>query len=189
MYHLYAAICNLLNAWLLIYTNPLSERLVYNQLLQRNYLPYLPLTIITRNKEKIVFPLFSRYLFVKQDQKQNQLRRIPGITELVSFQDDHEPILIQDDIIQELKQRELDGIIQTELIACEPLYDQNDEIRITNGPFQGMLATFDKQLPKNHAKVLLSFFGRTSEINISLSDIVAANNYKAVNAQPAYLHY
>jgi len=151
--------------WLVIYTNPLRENFVYEQLILNGFDAYLPQTEIKRNNIKIIIPLFSRYLFVRDTPKLAQIRKLRGVTDLVKICDD--PAMIRDNAITELRSRARhDGIIETEHITPEyPHFVPGEIIRVIYGAHCGVKGKFNKMIKPHKAQIILELFGSQRKFN------------------------
>ena len=158
------------NQWLVVYSNPLREVAAWESLKRNGFETYLPLTIARRNATMKI-PLFSRYLFVRRDNRQNEIHGMQGITGLVTIGE--EPALVRDTAIQELRSREVNGIIDTELPETNhPNFISNEVIRFIYGAHCGMKGRFNNFTSKHRVDILLDYFGAQRIINTPISSIM-----------------
>ena len=157
------------NQWLVVYSNPLREQFVAQQLVENGFSVYLPLT---RRRDGISeIPLFSRYLFVRRDNRQSELHHIRGVTGLITIGD--APALVRDSTVQELRAREVNGIIDTELPETNhPNFISNEVIRFIYGAHTGMKGRFNNFTSKHRVDILLDYFGSQRIINTPISSIM-----------------
>ena len=157
--------------WLVVYTNPLRESFVYDQLILNGFDAYLPQTELTRNNIKIIIPLFSRYLFVRYTAELARIRQIRGVTDLIRVCDD--PAMIRDSSIIELRSRARhDGIIETEHITPEyPYFVPGEIIRVVYGAHCGVRGKFNKMIKPHKAQIILELLGAQRKVEIPVNAI------------------
>ena len=102
--------------WYVSQTKHTKEFQAELNLMNQNYITYLPKTLkyIESNKEikKILKPLFSNYIFVLIDNLQDDWSKINytrGVKKIVDF--DGSFSYVPDEIINELKSKEINGLI------------------------------------------------------------------------------
>ena len=105
--------CSPPSRWYLAYTKPRQEQLALNNLQQQGFDAYLPLYKKFKKTEQgpvaLFEPMFPRYILLrpgKPDQSISVVRSTKGIASLVRF--GFEPALIQDDLVQRIRQLEQD---------------------------------------------------------------------------------
>ena len=123
--------------WYAIYTRPRHEKRVYDLLIEKNQIVYLP--IITRvrlwkdRKKKVDMPLFPSYIFVRFDYKYRfDILQTHGVVKIVNFKG--EPASIPDWQIESLKTM----LEHPETLRTENYIQPGETIEITDGPFKGM---------------------------------------------------
>ena len=110
-----------------------------------------------RRTRQVLGPMFPNYLFVQINSDWARYRPILstlGVRTLVRVGD--RPALLSDDFIQTLKAREIDGAI----VRPPTPYQPGQEVRITGGAFNGLIATILETDEKNRLTVLMNFFNR-----------------------------
>ena len=166
--------------WLCAYTKPHREFFAAANLERENFEVYLPVTKITRQARMYRIPMFGRYLFVKQCEKQNKLRAVDGIAGIITTND--EPIVIKQQIIDELRNREVNGIIQTEEIRiATPGFCPGERVRITSGAHSGLIGYFERLVNKRRAQVHIEGRGALCQVNIGLDAIMSQAEYPGVS--------
>jgi len=87
-------------------------------------------------------PLFPCYLFVKLDPSEHyfDVKYHPGVIGFISAGREHLPV--PENIISDIKAREVDGIIKLE----EKPLNQGERVRILEGPFRDFEAIFASYL-------------------------------------------
>lgn len=156
--------------WFVVYTQPQKEMLAQQHLKEQGFEVYVPRFKKTRRHarkvDQVLSPLFPRYVFVSLDISKDAWRCVNG-TRGVSYiitQDNH-PIPIATDIIEQLKEQEdQSGLVPVESLS---LFKAGDWVEITEGPFKGQTAMFDKMTDKDRVQLLLHFLGRDMKISVS----------------------
>ena len=156
--------------WYVVYSNPHKEQQAQFHLGLKGvqtFFPRLRVPATGENKGKIV-PLFRNYLFVRIDvtSQYHLVVWTPGVRRLVSFGD--EPIPIQEDVVQFLKQRaDPRGVI-----PARSRLRRSQEVEISGGPFDGLMGII--QAPpddKGRVKVLLKLLNRQVSVRFGVEFI------------------
>jgi transcriptional antiterminator RfaH len=89
-----------------------------------------------------VKPLFPGYLFANFNLQERyfEVKYTAGVHSLVSV--GGEPAMVRDSIIDEIKRRGTDGIVELPQSKLDP----GQKVRINDGPFQDIEAVFDRYL-------------------------------------------
>jgi transcriptional antiterminator RfaH len=89
-----------------------------------------------------VVPLFPAYMFARFDLEANyyDVRYVSGVHGLVSA--GKEPLVVPQNIIDEIKRRGVNGTVH---LHDKPL-GKGEPVRIVEGPFRGLEATFERYL-------------------------------------------
>jgi len=166
--------------WLCAYTKPRCEFFAAANLEQADFEVYLPITKTTRQARTYRVPMFGRYLFVKQCEKLYKLRAIEGIAGIITTND--EPIAIKQQIIDELRIREVNGIIQTEEIRTATRgFWPGERIRVTSGAHSGLIGYFERLVNKRRAQVHIEGRGALCQVNIGLDAIISQAEYRGIS--------
>ena len=107
--------------------------------------------IIHRRKATVISPLFPGYLFSKfdQDTKFCRVNYAPGVDNVVTF--GSIPALVEEEIIASIKARIQNGYVHRQ----SPSFKVWQGARISNGPFPGVEALFQKNLSGSQRVALL----------------------------------
>lgn len=153
--------------WYTLHTKPNCERRVERTLEQRGYSVYLPkLESDKSHKKGRSRPFFPGYLFVHVDPHKvnwSQFQWTPGLNRIVAFSG--EPAVVPDNVIDYIRRqlRQFNEANRQQYGSFQP----GDEVRITDGPFQDLVAIFDRSLtPKGRVQVLLTILGRASRVHL-----------------------
>lgn len=154
------------SAWYLIHTKPKQEHVALDHLSRQGYGCYLPRIQKERMRlgrlETVWEPLFARYLFVDLDHPDynpnwGPIQSTQGVTRLVRF--GNQAAKIDAHWIQAFKEREQQTPVQ-------PLFKFGDMVRITQGPYAGLEALYQKGTAAQRALVLFELLGKPVKLNI-----------------------
>jgi transcriptional antiterminator RfaH len=148
-------------------TEPNREAAAVHFLKLNSYEPYLPQI---REGRRGVRPLFPSYCFLVAVTAWYRARWCPGIVRLIGLEG-HEPAVIPDAIIDDIKRRERDGLV----VLAKPKPPQlkrGDEVRITAGLFVGQLAVYEGMRAHERVAVLLAVLGK---VELPKGDIAVLN--------------
>jgi len=155
--------------WYVIHALSNQEFRAKLNLQRQNYFVYLPQYIGTRKHarkvEKILKPLFPRYLFIQLNLLHDNIASINstfGVNKIVAF--GNEPSIISNEVIKNLMDQEdnqgnLDSIVNSR-------FKIGENIKIKEGVLKGNNAIFMGINENQRVSVLLSMMGR--ELNISM---------------------
>jgi transcription antitermination factor NusG len=138
--------------WYVINTKPKKESQVERLFEEGGFTIYCPKHL----SERRVKPFFPGYAFLSFEfPKQYQtVRYTRGVKRVVG--NDEGPIPIPEKVIQELKNREKDGLIVLEKYGREP--GLGDEIEVMEGPLKGLRGIFQKEVgDRERVMILLNY--------------------------------
>jgi transcriptional antiterminator RfaH len=149
--------------WYLVRTKQHKEKLVLNILTERIancFLPFLMTRIDHRNNAaaKIV-PLFPCYVFAFFDleTQYHSIQRTPGVNGVVCA--GGEPSEVDESIIEEIKNRGPNGVVELPRTTLEP----GQSVNIRSGPLRGISAVFERYLSgAERAALLVNFISGAS---------------------------
>ena len=123
--------------WYALYTRPRHEKKVYNQLIEKGVVAFLPVVERVRQwkdrKKRVEMPLFNSYVFVRIDLKDRYYSlQTHGVVRLVSFGGN--PASIPDWQIEQLQQ----VIKHPDTLELEHYLREGDWVEVTAGPFKGV---------------------------------------------------
>lgn len=138
-----------MKSWFVINTKPKKEFQVERLFTEGGIRIYSPKYM---HDDKIK-PFFPGYGFVYFDfPAQYQLVRYTrGVKRVVGNRD--VPIPIPEEVINEIKSREIDGLIELYKYGEEP--DVGDEIEVMEGPLKGLRGIFKKELTAKERVIIL----------------------------------
>jgi len=149
--------------WYLVRTKPQKERWVQDQLRNIAGEAFLPLlrsrTRCFGRSMTTVKPLFPCYLFANFNLQERyfEVKYTAGVHSLVSV--GGEPVMVPVSIIDEIKRRGTDGIVELPQRKLDP----GQKIRIVDGPFRDIEAIFDRYLSgSERVAILLDALGAST---------------------------
>ena len=155
------------NTWFLAQFKPNCHKIAQRNLQRQKFQTFLPLHEETRRKAgrftTTLQPLFTGYMFVAFDASKGGWRAINstyGITRLVSFGDDPQPVPL--DLISRLMLR----CDEDSKLLPPRILKLGDAVEISGGPFAEFVATVEKVSPDQRVWVLLELMGRTMRVAV-----------------------
>lgn len=156
-------------AWLLLYTKPYKERQVRDLLGAQGIATYLPEIMVERKSGMKKKPFFPCYLFVRVDPTNGVLadvRWTPGLRYIVRA--GHQPVRVPDRVVDHIRHR----LQQMGVMRPADRFQQGDRVRITDGPFDGLEAIFDRRLSgRGRVRVLLHYMDRLVATELDATDL------------------
>ncbi|TET18716.1 MAG: hypothetical protein E3J76_06930 [Candidatus Aminicenantes bacterium] len=147
--------------WFVLNTKPKKEFQVEKLFIAGGFKIYTPKYM----HEKRLKPFFSGYGFIYFDYpaQYQMVKYTRGVKRIIGSQGG--PIPISERIIQEIKKREINGLIELDKYGGEP--EIGDEIEIMEGPLKGMRGIFKKEITeKERVLILLSYVSYQGQLII-----------------------
>lgn len=162
------------------HTQPNCERRAINHLRSLSFSVYCPMTLVerfhARKREYVPRPFLPRYLFVQDDGRGvSQIKRANGMHDVVRA--GLEPVRAQQVVIDRLQQRELNGYIDLRETPLPSSFRKGELVRVTDGPFEGYNALFQRMRGETRALVFLTLLirgGGQIEAEVKVSDLERA---------------
>lgn len=120
-------------------------------------------------RDQCIEPLFPGYLFVQFEEygpSWHTVRSTRGVSRVVAFGD--QPASVPTEVIDALMQG---ARADDQLLADEPAIRPGDRLRIENGPFANLEATFQSYHGEQRAIVLLEMLHKQHRLNLALKDV------------------
>jgi len=153
--------------WAVVNTQPHKEGVAVDNLVRQGFSAYCPLVRKrvrhARKTHDVLRPLFPGYLFVEVPKDRRAWRPIVstyGVRALLRHGD--EPCRLDPRFIAALQAREIDGII----VAPASPYEVGQQVRITDGPFEGLVATITDMNEKDRLVVLMDLLNRPVRVRL-----------------------
>ncbi len=157
--------------WYVFYTCPRAEKIVYQELLKREYDAYLPLikTIRiwkNRQKKKIELPLFPNYIFVNTQRAElYNIVKLPKVATYISC--GNTPSIIREKDIEIIRKMLTYG----QSISINSEFTEGDKVRIIHGPLIGHEGILIKQKGKTRFGIKLKEINQSVFVDICVSSI------------------
>ena len=160
--------------WYVVQTKPRKESVAVDNLERQGYTAYCPKMEQTKHRrqrwEKVIEPLFPRYLFVQLDIGEDDfgpIRSTIGVVSMVRF--GGQPAIIPDEVIESIQNQEKSLISRSE---SYPSWKPGDKIEIIEGPFVGLNGIFEKENDEDRILILLEMLGRKNRVTVNANNIV-----------------
>lgn len=167
--------------WYTLYTKPNAEYQVATALRQRGLEIFLPEIATTEGNGPQ--PLFPSYLFFKVDfgiTMMSSIQWTPGLIRILAFGDDPQPVDVE---VIDLIRRKL-AEVKAKGDWLEHDFQPGDTVRITDGPFEDMLAIFEGPTTANQrVQVLLKVLGG-SRMQVEVANLEKASPETNTNGKP-----
>lgn len=162
------------SVWAVINTHPSREALALQHLDRQAFDAYCPM-ISKRLKQAhryidVARPLFPGYLFVRVAPERNQWRPVlstVGVRTVIRFGE--RLGWVDNAFIEGLKQREKDGLIARPISP----FAVGQQVRVTSGPFDGIIATIVSVSEKDRLIVLMELLSRKVQVHVTTEQLSA----------------
>ena len=158
--------------WTCAQVAPQQESAAQHFLKLRGFESFCPRLRVTRHKHgrKIELrpPLFMSYVFVWIVSGWWDARWCPYVSRVIL--NGTQPAVVPAAVITELRNREVDGLIE---VAPPPALRRGDRVRILRGPFSGHLAVYADMKPRERVEILLQLLGAEQRVELAKGDIAA----------------
>lgn len=147
--------------WYVLNTKPKKEFQVEKIFTEAGFTIYNPKLM----QDNRILPFFSGYefLFFEYPEDYRLVKYTRGVKRIVGNQEGPTPI--PDEVISQLKAREVDGYIELLKYGDEP--EIGDEIQIMEGPLKGLRGIFKKELTqKERVLILLNYVAYQGQLII-----------------------
>lgn len=162
--------------WYVVQSQPNAELKAVTHLGRQGFATYLPRYLKRRRHarrvEHVPAPLFPRYLFVGMNVGTQRWRSIfstVGVSRIVC--NGELPTPIPDQVIENLRAREHDGLIK---LDQRPLFRVGDQVRLLDGAFADCLGLYEGMKDGDRVALLLDLLGRKVRVIVDTNSVVAA---------------
>ena len=158
-------------SWLAVNTQPHREALAMENLKRQEYLSYCPMVRKKTARRDVLRPLFSGYIFValEPSRRWHPVHSTCGVRRILSF--GGSPSLVAGEFIHALKAREIDGAV----VRPAAPYEIGQKVRITAGPFDGIIASIVDTNEADRIVVLFELLGRNAKAKIDIRSLSPAD--------------
>ena len=147
--------------WFVVHTKPRQEQRALENLQRQGFAAWLPMLSVEKfsrgRLQKVVEPMFSRYLFIRLDTEHSNwapIRSTLGVSRLVSF--GNRPAPIADELIQALR-----GLPER---APERLLKVGQAVVFIDGPLKGLQGIYQQTDGEARAMVLVELMSKQHSI-------------------------
>ena len=156
--------------WFAVVTKPRQEQIALENLQRQGFYCFLPMAENpyqrrSKKQQKIIEPLFPRYLFlsaIASIQNLAPVRSTLGVNSMVRF--GTELAVIPEQVISAIKQRITPetGLIKIKPIKIKP----GDKVKIFDGPLTGLNGIVQEQDSNNRTMLLMDLMGRPTTVKV-----------------------
>jgi transcriptional antiterminator RfaH len=147
--------------WFVLNTKPKKEFQV-ERLFEEGGIEFYCPKYIQEAREKPFFPGYG-FIYFDYPAQFKLVKYTRGVKRIVGNQEG--PIPVLEEIVQQIKQREIDGFVELEKYGGIP--EIGDEIEIMEGPMKGLRGVFRKELTeKERVVILLSYVSYQGQLII-----------------------
>lgn len=167
-------------AWYVVHTRSQQDRLCADALERKGFAVYLPMrqTKIkhARREEIVMRPALGRYLFVGLDPDQPQfseVKRSLGVEWMLQVVGSRMPLPIAPSIIEALRRAEDAGAfddVPRHVVRLD-LPKRGDVVRISDGPFAGMIAEVAKAPSEHRIEIVIRHARSASRVTAALAKL------------------
>jgi transcriptional antiterminator RfaH len=163
-----------MKVWYAVHSRPRQEAIAELNLDRQGYHCYLPKILLRKRRRdkwtRVVEPLFTRYLFIQVDSKQQSLapvRSTLGVAGLVRFGQLLRPV--PNSVIDYIRQAENPDTQQQHADVCP--HQLGDIVEVLEGPFVGLTGIFQADTGEERALLLIELLGRQNTIDVAMDAI------------------
>lgn len=160
--------------WYVICTHQSKETWAKENLENQEFATYLPMCWSAWSNKPRIRPLLPGYIFARADmavtEKARKLWSTRGVsTVLCSGQ---HPSPVPDYMIEEIKGREVDGLVQLKPKMRSP-FARGDVVRLKGSPLD---AVFEEPIDNHRASVFISLLNRTQRLVVPLARLASGGS-------------
>jgi len=135
--------------WYVINTKPKKEFQVERLFVEGGFEIYTP----KYSQDKQIKPFFPGYQFLNFEYPEHYrlVKYTRGVKRIIG--NESGPIAVSDEVIKQIKAREVNGLIELEKYGLEP--DVGDEIEVMEGAMKGLRGVFQKELTDKERVIIL----------------------------------
>ncbi len=163
--------------WGVVNTHPNREHIAVENLDRQGFTAYCPMIRRrirhARRTQDVLRPMFGGYIFVHVDPQRERWRPILstfGVRALVRFGD--QIGRLDPDFVTALRAREVDGAI----IRPERPFQVGQEVRMSGGPFDGLVATIVEMDDKARLTVLMNLLNQPVRVKVRPESVAALSS-------------
>ncbi len=155
-----------MNSWFVLNTKPKKEFQV-ERLFEEGGIDFYCPRYIHETRTKPFFPGYG-FIYFDYPSQYRLVKYTRGVKQVIGNQEG--PIPVSDEIIKQIRQREVDGYIELEKYGEIP--EIGDEIEIMEGPMKGLKGIFRKEMTdKERVIILLNYVSYQGQLIIEKKKI------------------
>jgi transcriptional antiterminator RfaH len=163
--------------WYILKTKSNHEKKVFNQLVDKGFLAFLPLyetiRIWSDRKKKVEIPLIPTYVFVKcAEPELIKAAQTTGVAWIM--RDVRQYAIVHDHEIENLRIF-LSEDVENQVIDLDK-YETGEIVKVTYGPFQGMIGTALNLQSEYRVKIEISSLGANFTVSVPKSQLEKFTN-------------
>jgi transcriptional antiterminator RfaH len=163
--------------WYVVHTAPNGEARAAAHLKRQDFETFLPVYTKTRRHarraERVLAPLFPRYLFVRLDLAADRWRSVNGtigVSHIIC--DDSKPLPVRDGVVELLmNQADTRGCMEP---AALQVLQAGDRLRVVEGAMMDHTGIFERLTPDQRVVLLMSVLGRDVKVTVPIASVDAA---------------
>jgi len=138
-----------MKSWYVINSKPKKEFQVERLFTEAGFEIYTPKYI----QDKQIKPFFPGYQFLNFEypEQYRLVKYTRGVKRIIG--NESGPITVSEEVIKQIKAREVNGLIELEKFGLEP--DVGDEIEVMEGAMKGLRGVFQKELTDKERVIIL----------------------------------
>lgn len=160
--------------WIAVSTHPHREQIAIEHLIRQKFVIYCPMELKrikhARRVQDVTRPLFPGYIFAEVAPDLAIWRPILstyGVRAMIRIGD--KPAYLDEDFIQGLKAREIDGVIAKPIAP----YRVGQEVRLNGGSFDGLIATIIEMDARDRLVLLTSILNQQVRLKVTAGNVRA----------------
>lgn len=163
--------------WIAASTHAHKEPMAITNLERQGFNAYCPMikrrVRHARKLSEVLRPLFPGYVFIRLDLDRDQWRPIMstfGVRNLIRFGD--RLGALPSAFVETLLAREQDGAVT--LPPAKAAYAPGEQVRLREGPFEGLVATVLTASDCDRLLVLMDLLKRSVRVKVAIEDVIPA---------------
>ena len=165
--------------WFAVVTKPRQEQIALENLQRQGFECFLPMAENpyqrrSKKQQKIIEPLFPRYLFLNAIASQQNLapvRSTKGVLNMVRF--GIELAVVPEPVINAIKacEEKETGLVKINPVAIK----EGDKVRVFDGPLAGISGVVQETNSNNRALILMELLGRPTTVQVDALNLQRAS--------------
>jgi transcriptional antiterminator RfaH len=157
--------------WFVVHTKPRQEQRALENLQRQGFAAWLPMLSVEKFRrgrlEKVVEPMFSRYLFIQLDKVTSNwspIRSTMGVSKLVTF--GNLPAAVPPEIVDALRNAPTPDVPR--------FFSSGDAVRFVDGPLHGLEGLFQAPDGEARAMIFINLLSRPQVVSVELNQLAPA---------------